>query len=138
VARSIGGESFSFSCKQQPIQLNKDMLMSFKCENVSSVANAMAQLQHQWQCFPAFTFYRFHQIFWGKKWSEMSSLCSGVDKSFMISLSMYNHNEKGSGSALQLQLHDLILYVLFRQSCIAANSVGLYPKPSWSYHDKVM
>jgi hypothetical protein len=34
-------------CKQQPIQLSKDMLMSFKCENVSSVASAMAQLQHQ-------------------------------------------------------------------------------------------
>ena len=40
-------EKVSPSCKQQPIQLSKDMLMSFKCENVSSVASAMAQLQHQ-------------------------------------------------------------------------------------------
>ena len=40
-------EKVSPSCKQQPIQLSRDMLMSFKCENVSSVANAMAQLQHQ-------------------------------------------------------------------------------------------
>ena len=40
-------EKVSPSCKQQPIQLSKDMLMSFKCENVSSVASAMAQLQHR-------------------------------------------------------------------------------------------
>ncbi|KAL3827175.1 hypothetical protein ACHAXA_006730 [Cyclostephanos tholiformis] len=38
-------EKVSSSCKQQPMQLSKDMLMSFKCENVSSVANAMALLQ---------------------------------------------------------------------------------------------
>jgi hypothetical protein len=106
------------------------MLVSFKCENVSSVASAMAQTQHQDNVSVLLLF--INSIKFSEKKSEVKCFyCAvGVDKSFMISLSMYNHNEKGSGSALQLQLHDLILYVLFCQSCIAANSVGLYPKPS--------